>query len=186
MNGAVGPDVTDAGCSATDKGSQRIMSTRAANLISLMRQVLLAVVAAASMVPGATHAARMVGDATMPPALAEALSEYRQATMRNDIAALSKLVAEDYVLVNSDASLQAKPSYLADFKRPGFKIERYVVEQPAHAMWGDTALVRGLLHLTWTQDGERHERVVRIAHVWSRHAGRWQLAYTQLTRVPDR
>ena len=162
------------------------MWTRDGNLIGLMRQALLALVAVASMLPGATHASRTVSDTAMPAGLAEALGAYRQATMHNDTAALSKLVADDYMLVNSDASLQAKLSYLDDFKRPGFRIERYVVEQPAHEVWGDTALVRGLLHLTWTQDGERHERVVRIAHVWIRHAGHWQIAYTQLTRVPDR
>jgi ketosteroid isomerase-like protein len=106
--------------------------------------------------------------------------------MRSDIAALSKLVADDYILVNSDSSLQAKQSYLDDFKLPGFKVHRYVVEESAHAVWGDTALVRGLLHLGWTQDGAQHGRVLRIAHVWTRREGHWQIAYTQLTRVPDR
>jgi ketosteroid isomerase-like protein len=106
--------------------------------------------------------------------------------MRSDIAALSELVADDYILVNSDSSLQAKPSYLEDFRLPGFKIGRYIMEEPAHAVWGDTALVRGLLHLAWTQDGTKHTRLLRIAHVWNRRNGRWQLAYTQLTRVPDR
>jgi ketosteroid isomerase-like protein len=140
--------------------------------------------AAALVMTGASALpAAPAGGTNMPAALADAVSAYRQATMRNDTATLSKLVADDYVLVNSDGSMQAKPSYLDDFRRPGFKIERYVVDQPAHAVWGNTGLVRGRLHLTWTQDGETHDRVVRIAHVWIRRDGRWQIAYTQLTRV---
>lgn len=75
---------------------------------------------------------------------------------------------------------------LADFRLPGFKIEGYALEQSAHAVWGDTALVRGVLHLAWMQDGSKHTRVLRIAHVWHMCDGRWRLEYTQLTRVTDR
>ena len=164
------------------------MSNRRGYVISLLHLGLLALTATVSMMPATTSASQapQPGTAGMPPELAEALSEYRQATMRSDIATLSNLVADDYILVNSDSSLQAKQSYLDDFKLSGFKIDRYVMEASAQTVWGDTALVRGLLHLAWTQDGARHSRVLRIAHVWTRHHGHWQIAYTQLTRVPDR
>jgi len=156
-------------------------------MIGLMRLALLALTAAVSMMPVALASqGSQTDDPGIPIELAEAVTAYRQATIRGDIAALSNLVAHDYILVNSDSSLQAKQSYLDDFKLPGFKIDRYVVEQPAQEVWGDTALVRGLLHLAWTQDGEHHRRVLRIAHVWTKRDGRWQIAYTQLTRVPDR
>ena len=139
----------------------------------------------AAMAPAAAVASQAsVGIAAMPAELAASVAAYRRATMRADIAALSALVADDYILVNSDSSLQAKASYLADFALPGFKIERYAMEQPAYAVWGNTALVRGLLHLAWTQHGSQHTRVLRIAHVWHKCDRRWRLAYTQLTRVP--
>ena len=151
------------------------------------RRALLGLAATVSMMPAAVFASQAPnGSAAMPAELAAAVAEYRRATMRSDIAALSELVADDYILVNSDSSLQAKTSYLQDFRLPGFRVERYAMEEPAHAVWGDTALVRGLLHLAWTQDGTKHARVLRIAHVWNRRDGRWRLAYTQLTRVPDR
>ena len=163
------------------------MPSKGGNTASPKRRAFLSLVAAVSMMPAAAFASRTsTGIAAMPAELAAAVAEYRRATLRGDIAALSALVADDYILVNSDASLQAKASYLADFRLPGFRIERYAMEQPAHAVWGDTALVRGLLHLAWTQDGSQHTRVLRIAHVWHKRDGRWRLAYTQLTRTPDR
>lgn len=166
------------------------MPSKGGNTTSPTRWALLGLAAAVSMMPASILALQASTSATampaMPAELAAAVAEYRRATMRSDIATLSALVADDYILVNSDASLQAKPSYLEDFRLPGFTIDRYVVEAPAHAVWGDTALVRGLLHLAWTQDGARHARVLRIAHVWNRRDGHWRLAYTQLTRVPDR
>jgi ketosteroid isomerase-like protein len=116
-------------------------------------------------------------------ALDDAVRAYDQATIRNDVAALAELVSEDYVLVNSDSTLQDKRSYLADFKVPGFKLDPYVLEQPVRRVWNDTALVAGRVRLSWTLQGEHHTRLLRIAHVWTKLAGRWRLAYTQLTRV---
>ena len=116
--------------------------------------------------------------------LAAAVRAYDQATVQNDVATLAKLVSDDYVLVNSDSTLQDKRSYLEDFKVPGFKLDPYVLEEPVRRVWGDTALIAGVMHLSWTQNGEHHARLLRIAHVWTKLDGRWRLAYTQLTRVP--
>lgn len=140
---------------------------------------------APTLAAGITGAAEPAPTKTvdLPPDLAKAIKEHEQATLRNDIAVLGDLVAEDYLLVNSDSTLQDKQSYLADFTVPGFRIERHVMEQPVLKIWGDTALTAGRLQLAWTQNGRRQNRLVRIAHVWVKDDGRWRLTYTQLTRV---
>jgi ketosteroid isomerase-like protein len=51
-------------------------------------------------------------------------------------------------------------------------------------VWAGAGVVAGLVHLRWTQDGKRHARLLRIAHVWAKRDGRWLLVYTQVTRVP--
>lgn len=122
---------------------------------------------------------------TLPTGLAKAIADYDRATVSNDIATLAKLVADDYVLVNSDSSLQDKQSYLEDFKVPGFKLDPYELQQQVHKVWGDAALLAGVVRLSWTLKGEHNARLLRIAHVWTRHDGRWRIAYTQLTRVPE-
>jgi ketosteroid isomerase-like protein len=119
------------------------------------------------------------------PDLDAAVRAYDLATVHNDVAALAELVCDDYVLVNSDSTLQDKSSYLEDFKVPGFKLDPYVLERPIRRVWGDTALVAGLVRLSWTLKGEHPARLLRIAHVWTKTEGRWRLAYTQLTRVPQ-
>ena len=114
-----------------------------------------------------------------------AVRAYDEATARNDVATLAQLVSDDYLLVNSDSSLQDKQSYLEDFKVPGFRLDPYVLEQPARRAWGDTALLAGVVNLSWTLESQRHLRRLRIAHIWTKQEGRWRLAYTQLTRVPE-
>ncbi len=164
------------------------MHSRVDNRADLARRTLLAMAAMApTLAAGMTSAAESVptGTAGLPSDLAKAVSDYDQATIRNDIAALGDLVAEDYVLVNSDATVQNKQQYLADFTLPGFRIDPDVMEQPVLKVWGNTALMAGLLHLSWTQDGRHQRRLLRIAHVWAKYDGHWRMTYTQLTRVPQ-
>lgn len=145
--------------------------------MSLTRRTLLTAVAAApALISSNTSAAESDLD--------DAVRAYDQATVHNDVAALARLVCDDYMLVNSDSTLQDKQSYLEDFKVPGFKLDPYVLEQPVRRVWGDTALVAGRVHLSWTLKGEHQSRLLRIAHVWTKLESRWRLAYTQLTRVP--
>lgn len=153
------------------------------NHADLSRRALLALTSAVPLaLQGAGAATR--ADA-LPPDLAEALSAYDRATVGNDIATLREIVANDYMLVNSDTSVQDKESYLADFAAPGFRMEPYVMQAPIAKVWGDAALTGGLMPLAWTQDGARHARMLRIAHVWAKSGGRWRIVYTQLTRVPQ-
>lgn len=148
----------------------------------LARRSLLAMAALLPTIPAESSAANTTAP---PPGLAQAVKEYDQATIANDTDALGALVADDYVLVNSDATVQDKQSYLADFKAPGFKIDPYVMAQPLLKVWGNTALTGGLLRLSWSQNGRRQIRPLRIVHIWAKHQGHWRITYTQLTRVPN-
>jgi hypothetical protein len=121
----------------------------------------------------------------LPQDLAQAVKDYDQAQFNNDIPELTRRVSDDYVLVNSDATVENKQKVLADHSRPGFKIDPYVVEQPVGKVWDNAAVIGGLAQLSWMQDGRRQTRPVRIAHVWAKRNGRWQITYTQVTRVPQ-
>jgi ketosteroid isomerase-like protein len=123
--------------------------------------------------------------AELPPDLAKAVRDYDQAQFHNDIATLEHLVADDYMLVNSNATVENKQQFLADFNLPGFRIDPYVLEQPVAKVWGDAAVVGGLVHLSWTQDGKHQTRLLRVAYVWAKRSDHWQATYAQVTRVPQ-
>ena len=124
-----------------------------------------------------------VPSAALPLDLARAVRGYDEAQFHNDVAALAALVADDYVLVNSDGTIEDKSHLLADFNLPGFQIDPYVVEQPERRVWQDTALLSGLIHLRWMQDGRRQTRTIRRVDVWAERNGRWQMVYTQVTKA---
>ena len=128
---------------------------------------------------------RLKSVAALPAGLAQAMAAHDRATMGKDIAALGDLVTDDYLLVNSDATTQDKSSYLADFEKPDFRIDPFVIEQPAARVDGDAAVTSGLVTLGWTLGGRHESRRLRIAHMWVKQGDSWRIAYTQLTRVPD-
>lgn len=117
--------------------------------------------------------------------LDRAAETYHRATMAMDVDTLSALVAEDYMLVNSDSSVQDKASYLADFRLPDFRLDPYVVEAPLRRIWSAAALTGGSMRLAWSLSGRRHRRHLRFVHIWALHDGGWRLAYSQLTQIPD-
>ncbi len=120
----------------------------------------------------------------LPLDLAAALSSYDRAHYESDLPRLASLVTDDYVLVNSDASIENKEQFLADFRLPGFKIEPYVREQSTNKSWDCGAVTAATVHLTWTQSGAKHTRALRYADVWIKKNGKWQVTFTQVTRVP--
>lgn len=152
-----------------------------------MHPTFVAIAIGAAMAVGLTGAqasAQPPGN-PLPADLAQAWQDYDRATIGNDAARLASLVTDDYMLVNSDSSVQDKRSYLADFALPGFRLDPYEIEQPLQKVWGDAALTGGVFTLGWTQEGRHQRRRLRVAHVWSKKDGRWRIAYTQLTRVPE-
>ena len=123
--------------------------------------------------------------ADLPPDLAKASKEYDRANVAGDIPTLERLFADDYVLVNSDASVENKQQAIADFRMPGFKIDPYVSTHPVEIAWNDGAVIGGVVDLNWTQEGKHQQRLIRIAHVWAKRHGDWKMTYTQVTRVPQ-
>jgi ketosteroid isomerase-like protein len=123
--------------------------------------------------------------AEMPPDLTKAIQDYQQAQVQNDVVTLDHLVTDDFVLVNSDSSVQNKKSFLEDFKKPGFIMEPYVLQEKVEKVWGDAAVIGGVMLLKWTQDGKQQSRKLRIVYVWAKRDGHWQTTYAQLTRVPE-
>lgn len=158
-----------------------------AQIRTARRAAAVAVIAATLTLagPAASAPATTPEPQTLPADLVHALEAHNEATAHNDTKTLAALVTEDYVLVNSDASLQGKASYLADFAVPGFKLDPYEVEPLAYEVRGDAALTAWTFQLSWTQDGRHQTRRLRMSHFWVHQDGRWRIAYTQLTRIPE-
>jgi hypothetical protein len=119
----------------------------------------------------------------LPPDLAQALQAFDRAHFRSDIPVLTRLTSENYMILNSNISLENKAQFLADFRLPGFTIAPYSRTDELNRAWRDAAVTAGVVNLSWTQSGERHTRRLRYIDIWRKHNGHWQVTFTQVTRA---
>lgn len=134
------------------------------------------------MLLGAVFAAA-VAHAGLPPDLARAAHDYDLAQMRNDKAELERLLAPDYRLFNSAGQVQDKESFIADSTAPTWKLAPFKVEEPLERLEGDTAFLGGVATLKGSSAGRAFSSRLRFMDVWAKRDGRWQVVFTQATKV---
>lgn len=120
---------------------------------------------------------------SLPPDLAAAAKEFDQAQMHRGGEALKRLLADDYVLVNSRGLVENKAQFIADYSSPSFSLDPYVVREPIERVWADGAVLGGLVTLSGTNNGKPFRADIRFADIWVKRDGRWQVVYTGATRA---
>ncbi|HEY5757978.1 MAG TPA: nuclear transport factor 2 family protein [Steroidobacter sp.] len=121
----------------------------------------------------------------IPADLRKAVEDYDHAQVKADGAELRRLVADDYVLVNSSGKVQNKSELIADYLAPGYKIEPFDVLEPVEKAWTDGAVMGGLVHLKGTSEGKPFAVTLRFADIWAKRNGKWQVVYTHVSVPPQ-
>jgi ketosteroid isomerase-like protein len=121
----------------------------------------------------------------LPADLRKAVEDYDHAQVKADGAELRRLVADDYVLVNSSGKVQNKSELIADYLTPGYKIEPFNVLEPVERAWNDGAVMGGLVHLKGTSEGKPFAVTLRFADIWAKRNGKWQVVYTHVSVPPQ-
>jgi hypothetical protein len=122
--------------------------------------------------------------ARIPADLAARVHAYDDAQIKGDKAALEDLLADDYVLLNSRGSRQKKADLIADYTKPGFRLEPFTVEEPVELVWKDGAVMGGVATLRGIDDGQPFEVRLRFSDVWAKRLGQWRVIYTHASRDP--
>ncbi|MEI7036823.1 nuclear transport factor 2 family protein [Fulvimonas yonginensis] len=132
----------------------------------------------------AFHAHATAPHRMLPPALAKAVAAFDRAQMQGDGAALARLLADDYVLFNSRARVEDKAAFIRDYTAPGFSMEPFTIEDEVVRHWPGGAVLGGVVTLEGTREGKPYKVRLRFADIWAERGGRWQVIFTEATRVP--
>jgi ketosteroid isomerase-like protein len=124
--------------------------------------------------------------ADIPADLRKAVEDYDHAQVNADGAELRRLVADEYVLINSTGRVQNKAELIADYLDPNYKIEPFKVLEPVEKVWNDGAVMGGLVHLKGISGGKPFAISLRFADVWAKRNGKWQVIYTHVSRPEQR
>ena len=120
----------------------------------------------------------------IPADLAREVAAYDRAQVHGDRKELQRLLADDYLLVNSSGATETKAQLIADYTAPGFTLEPFKVEQEVEKLWDGGAVMGGVAMLRGTDGGKPYQVRLRFADIWAKRHGRWQVIYTQAAKAP--
>ena len=100
-----------------------------------------------------------------------------------DIAAINRLMAEDYVRIHADGSVAQRAEVLASYESGRRSWDTVEGDQYDVRVYGDTALVLGRWMVAGINNAKRFDYSARILSVYHRRNGCWQMVAEQSTEI---
>lgn len=111
-------------------------------------------------------------------------AEWRTALVQNDVATVSRLLADDYLGINPNGTLETKADALAQQRSGTVKISSIEPENLKVRVYGDTAVVTSKVQVQG-HDGERDiSGLYHYTRVYSRRDGEWKVVSFEASRIP--
>lgn len=105
-------------------------------------------------------------------------TEYQEAVKKNDAATMSRILADDFVLVTGSGKTYSKADMLQDAER-GDVYERNDEESQTVRVWGNTAVVTAKLWEKYTSGGKSYEHKFWFSDTYVRTAAGWKYVFGQ-------
>ena len=128
-------------------------------------------------------AARRSATDPVPVDLRRAANDYDRAQQQGDRRELSRLLADEYLLVNSGGVLETRAEFIAESTDPNFKLDPFKVEDGVVRVSSDQAILGGVATLSGSDHARHFAARLRFVDVWQKRRGRWQVVYTQVTKA---
>ncbi len=134
----------------------------------------------------ANNAAAPVDLAAVEAEVKKMVNETAAALAKNDVAALEKLYADNYMLVNLDGSVSTKAERLATLKSGETKFDSFTYDEINVRVRpeGGGAIVIARANAKGVNNGKPiADAGVRVTHVWRKNPSGWQLVTAQGTTI---
>jgi ketosteroid isomerase-like protein len=109
--------------------------------------------------------------------------DWEQANVKNDAAALERILAPEFVSTDSDGRLTTRAEGFARRKSGEVKFTAFTQDDYKVQVIGDTAIVTGRSTIKGVRDGKELSGQERWTDVFVRRSGRWQAVATHSSRI---
>jgi ketosteroid isomerase-like protein len=110
-------------------------------------------------------------------------NDWNDAMVKRDMAALNRVMADDWTIIDPDGVIETKAEYLASIKSGETVLTSAVGDQWNVRVYGDAAVVLD----RWTTKGQYKGMDVsgqyRYTDTWVKKAGRWQCVATAGSKI---
>lgn len=108
---------------------------------------------------------------------------WNHALEEKDAKALDMLLSNTMVSVDTDGSVSSKSEFLASIKSPDYHPSQAVTEQSNVQVYGDAAVVVGILRTKGMEKGKAYVHRERFVDTWIKVNGAWQCVATTSTTI---
>ncbi len=113
-------------------------------------------------------------------------SQWRTAVLQNDLAGTARLLADDYLGINPNGTLETKADVLASRRSGGLRITGLDTENVKVHVYGETAVVTSRVDVRG-QSGDRDiSGLYHYTRVYSRRDGQWKIVSFEASRMQSR
>jgi ketosteroid isomerase-like protein len=117
--------------------------------------------------------------------LLQAEADACRAFESGDAAALREALTADFTLVDSHGNVTGLEQNLAEVAAREPYYDEFRNDGQGVRMYGDTALIVGVTHIRGKAGGEAFAADFRYTDTWILRDGRWRLAASHASRLPD-
>jgi ketosteroid isomerase-like protein len=116
----------------------------------------------------------------------ESLEEqWRQATVNNNIGEMNRLLADDYVGITSNGTVENKQQALAQRSAGTIRISKLEITDTHVRVYGDTAVVTSQAQLEGSNGTSDISGQYRYTRVYNRRLGQWKIVSFEASRMHD-
>lgn len=112
--------------------------------------------------------------------------EWRQAVLTNDVATLSKMLADDYLGISPNGTLETKADVLAARRSGRVKITEMDLSDVKIRIYGDTAVVTSRASVVGHSGNHDISGQYRYTRVYTDRGGEWKIVSFEASRVRPR
>jgi ketosteroid isomerase-like protein len=111
--------------------------------------------------------------------------QWRQAVIANDVTQMDHLLADDYIGISANGTVETKPQALAQRKAGTVKISQLDLTDLKVRVYGDTAVVTSRAELEGTNGQSNISGNYRYTRVYNRRLGQWKIVSFEASRMHD-
>ena len=112
--------------------------------------------------------------------------EFAQAIVKNDLEAIGRLVADDWIVIGPDGEIVDRARFFEVIKSGALTHDTMASEDFRVRVYRDSAVVTGVTRSKGKFMGQEFNTQERATDVFVNRDGRWQCVLTHLTRLPNK
>ena len=111
-------------------------------------------------------------------------NSWNRALETKDTKALDLLLADTFVSVDIDGSMETKRQFLTGIKSPEYRPSQAVTEQSTVDVYGDSAVVVGVFRSKGVDKGKKYSNRERFVDTWVKINGSWKCVAAVTVLIP--